>query len=285
MPLEFGYFPRRYDHTIGEIVIATLPGLDSKIEFVNSHEWTDRGWISVPHHKRVFRLPKTHSISCARPGSDERLQFLLWCFGFFVGMRMDWTEAGFLDATPIEERAMIDIFWLGDSLEKAIAGVDAFWHKHVATPRITKVLAGAIHSYFLAQTRHLLEFEQFIYMYTAFEGCHFVRETLEGREPRATFHGQRVKKLCEAFGIAVPAWADPTTSEHIVGIRNVTLHEGLFFDEPLGFRGFSGQVLDHQVRGPMLKLISRLCVALLELPAHAYIVSPITSRPNEGVQL
>lgn len=285
MPLEFGYFPRCYDQTIGDITFATLPELDKKIEFVNSHEWTERGWISAPHHKRVFRLPKTHSISYARPTGDEHLQFLLWCFGFLVGMRMDWTEAGFLDATPIQERAMIDIVWLGDSLEKAITRADAFWHKHMATPRIAKVLAGAIHSYFLAQTRDLLEFEQFIYMYTAFEGCHFVRETIEGREPRATPHGKRIKKLCDAFGIAVPAWADPTTSEHIAGIRNVTIHEGLFFDEPLGFRGFSGQVLDHHVRGSMLALISRLCVALLDLSAQDYIASPITSRQNEGVQL
>ena len=82
-------------------------------------------------------------------------------------MRMSWTEAGFVDATPIEMRgtgAMSDIVWLGDSLEKAIAGADAFWEKRVRNPRIAKILTGAIHAYFLGQTPGLFEYEKFIYL-------------------------------------------------------------------------------------------------------------------------
>lgn len=198
---------------------------------------------------------------------------------------MDSTEAGFLDATPVIEGAMSDILWGGGSLERAISGADLFWLKHKNTPRIAKALAGVIHSYFLAQTPDLLEFEQFIYLYTAFEGCHFVHETLAGNIPWQTRHSDRIQKLCESFNMNTPAWANKNAHQHVAKIRNDAIHEGLFFDEPLGFKGFDGQILDNNIRTMMLALVSRLLVALLELPAPGYIESPITLRSKEAVTL
>jgi len=63
------------------------------------------------------------------------------------------------------------------------------------------------------------------------------------------------------------------------------LHEGLFFDEPLGFQGFGGDILSKHILVEMTALVSRFIVALLELPATDYIRSPISSRQNEGVRL
>ncbi|MGH9884683.1 MAG: hypothetical protein ACREBE_04095, partial [bacterium] len=141
MGLDFGFYPHRYDAKVDDITISTLPELDEKVKYIRAHEWTRGRWFRVPTPHRVFALPKTHVIEHASAQSDEHVHFLLWCFGFFVGMRMSWTEAGFLDSTPIEERVMSDIVWRGDSLEKAIAGADAFWAKYQpVNPRIPKIL-------------------------------------------------------------------------------------------------------------------------------------------------
>jgi hypothetical protein len=112
MTLEFGFYPHAYDVTIGNITISTLPDLEAKIANIESHEWVRDGWFCVPGPQRIFGLPKTHTISYAHPTTDDHLQFLIWCFGFSVGMRITSTEAGFLDATPIEEGAMSDIVWM-----------------------------------------------------------------------------------------------------------------------------------------------------------------------------
>lgn len=127
MSLNFGYYPRAYDKRIGKVELETLPSLPAAVAEVVANERRDGRWIFAPGRQRVFALPKTHLISYSESTTDEHLQFLVWCFGFFVGMRLTTTQAGFLDATPIDEHAMIDINWIGDGLEKAIAGADEFW--------------------------------------------------------------------------------------------------------------------------------------------------------------
>jgi hypothetical protein len=205
---------------------------------------------------------------------------------------MSSTEAGFLDATPIEPGAMVDIVWIEHGLDKAIAGADAFWSRHVANPKIAKILTGVIHAYFLAQARCLLPFE--VYLYTAFDGCHAVREMIAGRVPHHTRHGDRIRSLCVAFGIVadsaganVSSWADAPANVQpaVTTVRNNALHEGVFFDEPLGFQGFSDSKLSPHILGEMTALVSRFIVALLELPATDYIRSSIKSRQNHGVRL
>ncbi|TAJ15305.1 MAG: hypothetical protein EPO68_12425 [Planctomycetota bacterium] len=78
----------------------------------------------------------------------------------------------------------------------------------------------------------------------------------------------------------IPAWAAPSTSA-IARVRNETLHEGLFFGEPLGFAVLGGSrvpSVDGSVPLQMQALVSRLLVALLGIPARDYIESRIDSR-------
>jgi hypothetical protein len=225
--------------------------------------------------------------------SAEHIQFLVWCFGFFVGMRLTTTEAGFLDATPIEEGKLSDFGWLRDSLEKALVGADAFWWKHAGTQSIAKVLTGAIHSYFLAQKPGLLDYEEFIWLYSALEGCHFVQETIAGRVLRHTPHSDRIKKLCEqhkiladSAGNNVPTWADPNATETIATLRNVAIHEGLFFEEPLGFEAVGGGNLPDYVLGCMRHLISRVTGLVARDPSngvHSVLPYGVHTRRNRPV--
>ena len=297
MRAEFGYYPRVYRSTVGPIVVENMPDLDAKIANVRGSERVRRDWYYARERSRVFALPKTHLLSHAGATGEEHLEFLVWCFGFFEGMRLTTTAAGFLDATPIARHSLTDIVWLGDSLELALATAEAFWHQYAGDPRVSKILCGVIHAYFLAQTRNLLSYEQFVWLYTALDGCNAVEERI--RRPqraaaramassgtgRRTTHAERIQILCNTFGMPVPDWANPMTSSTIATVRNDTIHEGLFFDEPLGFRSFGGSNLDKHVIGSMIALVSRIVVAILGVPAVSYIQSSLTSRQNHGVQL
>lgn len=300
MRLDFGFYPRRYDHSFGDITISTLPELDEKVASIRGHEWVHNKWFRVPTPHRIFAMPKTHAIEHASAQTEDQVEFLLWCFGFFVGMRMSWMEAGFLDSTPIEERGMSDIVWLGDSsLNNAIARADAFWNRYQpANPRIAKTLAAAIHSYFLAQREGLLEYERFMFFYMAVDACHAIhRAKAAGPQPRVN-HAERIRDLCTAFGTVadstggtVPLWAEPPpgaargTQPAIANLRNDLFHEGLFFDEPMGFAGFGDPRISEHALGDLEALVSRFIVATLELPARDYIASSLTNRTMEGVRL
>ncbi|MGE0871411.1 MAG: hypothetical protein AB7P03_22815 [Kofleriaceae bacterium] len=300
MRLDFGFFPRRYDHSFGDITVSTLPELDEKVAHIREHEWVRNKSFRVPTPHRVFAMPKTHAFEHSSAQTTEHVEFLLWCFGFFVGMRMSWMEAGFLDSTPIEEGAMSDIVWRGDSsLNKAVTGANAFWNNYQPTkPRIPKILSAAIHAYFLAQREGLLEYERFMFFYVAVDACHAIhRAKAGGGQPRVN-HAERIRDLCTAFGTVadssgrtVPLWAEVPqgavrgTQPAIANLRNELFHEGLFFDEPLGFAGFGDPRISDHALGDLEALVSRFIVATLELPAHDYIASSLANRTMEGVLL
>lgn len=300
---RFGYCPQALDWKIGDIVVATLPDLPQTIDAVTKREGIEKDWIYAPpsrtrdfmsgtisvqpYSSRVFALPQTHAIEHTN-GGLEQLDFLVWCLGFILGMRLTTTEAGFLDATPIKPGVLHDIVWCGrDSIAKALACADDFWRANQSRPRVPKALTGVIHSYFLAQNPIALGFERFTNLYVALEGCHFVHSTTLGKAPRSAPHRDRIAGLCSAFNMPIPSWAAPT-SANIATHRNETLHEGLFFDEPLGFAGFGGQ--GHRpsaglVLLEMEALVARLLVALLGMPAPSYITSELNTRQQHGVTL
>ncbi len=81
-----------------------------------------------PYSARVFGLPMTHVLEHQSADSDENVNFLIWCLGFLLGLRLTNTEAGFLDATPIKAGTLHDIVWFGkDSIPKALGFADQFW--------------------------------------------------------------------------------------------------------------------------------------------------------------
>ena len=89
----------------------------------------------------------------------------------------------------------------------------------------------------------------------------------------------------------VPDWADTSkqTSADVIGPRNETLHEGLFFGEPLGFQIFGGNTNRSQHDGNVLlemsHLVSRLVLALLGMEKSDYVTSPINTRHTYGVEI
>jgi len=278
--IDFGFYPSDFDRASGSIAIETLPNLADKIRDVSGSEYVNGKWMysppaqirdmlsesvkTMPYSKRVFGLPKTHRLSHANSQGPTHLPFLVFCFGFFAGMRMSDVEAGFLDATPIAPGTAHDMVWPSDSLLIGVEYANRFWTSHSANARIEAAMRGAIHSYFLSQTPTLLDYEQFIYLYTALEGCHWINSTVSGLEPRKIPHDKRIKGLCEAFSIPTPSWA-----ELVAPHRHATLHEGLFFDEPLGFHVFGGRHHDTP----------------LGMGTCDYVRSPVNTRQRHRVQV
>ncbi len=297
--LEIGYCPLRMDWKVGDVSIETKSDLDQTIAGVEADSGVEKSWIYAPEQQtmdmmsrkiftrpykaRVFGLPTTHILRHSGTIDEEHIRFLIWCMGFFTGMRLTMDEAGFIDATPIKLWVLHDIVWLGDSLPHAIECADMYWHQHANNVQVSKGLAGVIHSYFLSQTPTLLDFERFIYLYIALDGCYRVCSlTVAGSFSRVP-HAQRITQLCEHYGIGML----PQAVRDIVSCRNDVLHEGLFFGEPLGFQIYGG-VHHHLHRGTILeltKLVSRLIVAILGLPATDYIQSRIDDRQRHGVRV
>ncbi|MEO1009601.1 MAG: hypothetical protein AAFX79_13645 [Planctomycetota bacterium] len=301
--LELGYYPKRLDFTVGDVTVSTLDDLDESAMGVNECCLIEKDWIyaprqrvrdfmsgeltTLPYSARIFGLPKTHRIDHANAGDIEHVRFLVWVLGFIKGMRLTDAEAGFLDATPIKPGTLHDMVWDRKSEEKALGIADAFGRRHAGNPKISKMIVGVIHSLFLSQTPSLLCFEKFVYLYTALDGCHHAHSITTNQNPRAGGHAARIAKLCSAFGCPVPAWADPQNKQ-VADLRNDTLHEGLFFDEPLGFRVFSGTSPTGSHQNILLEmrcLVCRFLCAMLGFNDQQYVTSPVNTRQMIEIQL
>ena len=254
---KFGYYPQPLDFTAEGITVSTLPNLSDAVDFVEKDHGNCiyKAWfysprqsdrmiclppteqlckvVERPFSARVFGLPKTHQLTHKKCEGDEHLDFLVWCLGFFLGMRLSAAHsprcprlvAGFVDATPIQLHnqmagRLVDFFLPEKDREKAILQADKFWCDNFPkNSRITKAVTGVIHCLFLSQKGDygMLPYERFIYLYTAVEGCHFVHESVRKRDPRKAKHFERIPNLCREFGIEPPDWAPDLTREKSKG--------------------------------------------------------------------
>jgi len=302
--MNFGFYPLPLDLTAGDVAIKTLDDLDSKVTALRDSEGIEGDWCHappqevqgftpgvvrvMPYSSRVFGLPHTHSVAHASSTDPERLRFLIWMLGFIHGLRLTDTEAGFLDATPIKPGILTDIVWRGDSHVKAVTIADVYWQKHAANPRIAKAMTGVVHSLFLSQTPRLLEFEAFIYLYIAMEGCHAVWCYMNNKNPLSYSHSTRIANLCAELKRPVPDWADKTKgSDTIIKNRNDTIHEGLFFDAPLGFEVYGGNAAasgDRNIPLEMRCLVCRFICGIMGFNDFDYIRSSVNTRSRFGVR-
>ena len=115
-----------------------------------------------------MRRRKTRSIS----------NFTFGCCRFFLGMRLTTTEAGFLDATPVKPGKLVDFVLVGRSIEHAVELAERFWVVNRGEPRHTLRFEAAVHALFLGQNPQSLQFERFIYLYTAIDACYKLGESL-----------------------------------------------------------------------------------------------------------
>lgn len=293
MQLEFGYLPEDINVRGPDWSISTLPGLDAVMSAVSGHadvrdRWTypNHGGI-IPKHPslaRIFSMPKTHVIE-HRSGDTDRVKFLIWVLSFFKGIRLTSEVAGFLDATPVEKGMLVDFIPIG-KIENAVELAEAFWTDNRHEPLQTKRLQAAIHTLFLAQNRHLLQFEKFIYLYATVDACSAILRAVSP-PPNGTRHGELVKWICDELGLPCPVWATtlptylPKKKTEVSILRNDVLHEALFEGEPLGF-ALEAKSLDRNLPIEMRNLTCRILAHIMQVPDRSYIEMPtdIYARHN-----
>jgi hypothetical protein len=300
---DFGFYPIRYDVNVGSFEIITLGDFDDAVTRVMSDPGVHKDWIyaplreqaslgisgtrTLPYVSRVFGLPKTHRLTHTSD-DEKRLTFLVWVFGFFVGMRMSNLEAGFLDAAALRQGTSTDMVWCGDSLQKAMLTADDFYETHKAKSEIERAIRAVIHSFLLADLPTLLDFEQFLHLYTAADAAYAVHTHIYGEPKQKPSHAARIAHLCEQLKIPTPWWAD-RNSKYVATQRNNAIHEGLFFGEPWGFTIFGGTTqADPRERMVLLelqKLMCRILMAMLGVRDETYLQSAVDDRQRHGVHL
>jgi hypothetical protein len=300
---EFGFYPVRYNVSSPTFEIATLDDFDEQVKLVMDGPTVERDWIYappreqislgipgtriLPYASRVFGLPKTHRLMHSYD-DPKRSAFLIWVFGFLVGMKLSESEKGHLDAAPLRPGTSNDVVWCGDSLGRALSKADQFFDRHAHEPKIERAMRAVIHSYLLADLPTLLDFEQFLHLYTAVDAAYAAYGHINGAPSKRVFHSERIAYLCEQLRISLPWWAEKA-SPYVAERRNETIHEGLFLGEPWGFATFGDEKnRDSKQRMILLelqKLMSRIVMALLDVRDETYLQSKVDDRQRHGIHL
>jgi len=298
--IQFGYYPKPLDLLSGEIAIATLPHLSQTVADIESSREVDQNWIYAPpqfvqqlggcmyqrpYPARIFGLPKTHVITHTSSDDANHLIFHLWALSFFTGMRLTSTDAGFIDTTPLKPGSLVDFVIPEKGLIDAIKLVEAFWVMHRSEPEKSQLFAAAVHALFLGQNPRHLQFESFLLFYTSIDACFALAKALKSHREYIT-HAERINWMCSLFEIPIPDWANPAppTGAAVASLRNETVHEALFMNEPLGF-AIHGSGANRNLTLEMRALICRLLVALLGGDRTDYVVSPINVRQRHRLNL
>ena len=295
---EFGFYPEPIRIDAGPVRVRPLPEHAVIVDRVLACDWIQNDWMYArpaqvrglisnevrtrPYSSRVFRLPYTHTIEHATSVDEEHLEFHVWVLSFFLGMRLTATQAGFLDATPIKSGKLVDFVLRGQSLVRAVELAERFWIGNRSEPRNALRFKAAVHALFLGQYPQSLQFERFIYLYTAIDACYALGRSLRPPPRKHT----RVLWMCTEFGVAIPKWAKKPAvgAAEISIIRNDAVHEALFMDAPFGF-AVHGESAPGSVTLEMRALVCRFLVALIGGNDVSYLGAHVNSRQRQGLHL
>lgn len=302
---EFGYYPKPCDMETDQFSIHTLPDHQAKVADVIGNASVFKDWIYpkaqqqrdmfsgnirfLPYSSRIFSLPKTHVLTLHENESQDDIIFVVWCLSFFTGMRLTTTEAGFIDATPIKPGKLVDFTLSRCNITDAIRLALNFLELERGDPDAPKRVAAVIHALFLAQYPQNLPFEQFQYLYTALDACFKLLE-VKHKPKQKPAHATRIQWMCETLHMTTPEWAERTDSSGtpLSTVRNSTIHEAIFFDEPLGFSVYGGKKPNSNGGAVLLQmqaLVCRLLVAILGETETNYVKSAVNTRMMHSLEL
>ena len=297
LEFEFGYYPYMLEITTGSIVISTLDDLQKTIEEIKSDPNIDKDWLysgpqlvrnlggtitKKPYNARIFSMPKTHLFSHSNADNEEHINFHIWGLSFILGTQLSLTEAGFLDAVSLRPGQLTDFKIAYPNVEKAVSLIDQFWITHSKNKKITKRICATLNSLYMSQYPHHLDFEEFNLLYMSLDTCSAITRELHTPSKKHVTHAERIDDMCQIYGIVTPDWAKPQSNKSEISIiRNDTLHEAIFFGEPLGYAIYDNQATGKQYRNVLLEmraLVCRLLVAILFGVNSNYIKSATGTR-------
>lgn len=297
---EFGFYPEPIEIDTKPIKIRPLREHEAIVKQVLGCDRVHDGWMYAPmqgvrtlgsdklsqrpYSARVFDLPKTHITEYANSVSDEHIDFLVWVLSFFLGIRLTTNEAAYLDATPVKAGKLVDFVLVEDSLIRAVELAEVFWMANSGRNKAASRFVAALHALFLGQNPQGLQFERFIYLYTAIDACFALAKSLKQSKTDCR-HADRIAWMCCEFGLKSPDWATRSVGGRVEvsAIRNDALHEALFMDAPFGF-ALHGEGTPVNITHEMSALVCRLLVALIGGDAE-YVGTPVNSRQRMGLKI
>jgi hypothetical protein len=162
-----------------------------------------------------------------------------------------------------------------ESLRKAIEKSDEFYKNNKTDSKMIQRMNSIVHLLFMSRNRQLMDYEIFLYLYLALDTCYACMKQFKTTTKNIP-HEKRVQWMCEHIRIQVPNW-------NISKTRNDLIHEGVFFDMPLGFSIFK----DNNGENTLLKmeaLICRIFVWLL-VGENDYVKSSITTQQKHRLDI
>ncbi len=296
MKLDFGFYPDPLNITQGDISISTLPNLTQTKDEITKDPNVRKGWIypgnaltsnwgtnnQEPYAARLFSLRKTHTITHTAAVNESQIKFHIWVLSFFTGMRLASEENAFLDSTPIKPGKLVD-FCVQD-MSSAIDLAENFWTNNQSKPCQAVRLSAAIHALFISHNPQHLQYETFIYVYTALDACFAILKKKTGAS--GVTHAKRLEWMCNRLNIPVPTWASSgqSTATLVSVLRNHAIHEALFENAPLGF-AIHGVGQSHNLPFEMQKLTCRIIAAILGVQDGNYLCASLGDRQKRLLQI
>lgn len=299
MTLDFGYLPEVLNVKSEKLSITTLPDLEEKINDIQEDQNLRKGWVYPgnqrtrhfgvgetiePYSSRVFGLPNTHSIKHSSDDNPIHLKFHVWVISFFKGIRLTTTEAGFLDSTPIKTGTLVDFIPMGPD-ELILELSEKFWHDNQTKTIQLDRFCAAIHALFISQNPQYLQFEQFLYLYTALDACFAI--LWEGTSGRNLSHAERLEWMCEEkLNANIPEWALSHSNRctEVSTLRNNMLHEAIYIGEPLGF-AIQEQENNRNLTLEMEALTCRLLAKIIGVSDDNYLQSALDTPQRYPMHL
>lgn len=153
-------------------------------------------------------------------------------FEYIDSVRLKRDNFGLLISNKSIENGLIycNILWDNITLNKT----------EVDASRLKKRIFGIIHLLFMSTSNKLLQFERFIFLYIAIDACfkHFLEMNMITKQKRNIPHKERIKYISEITGVK---FSDQITEEFFYNIRNDVFHEGIYLEEPFGYRCVRGR--------------------------------------------
>lgn len=239
---KFGWLGASYQLTGDRFEISTIEG-DEKSALEHFGSLLADGWVYRPLDaprgtttplipSLRIELPVTHQIQLKPSDAGEAVEdFAILVFGWLLGLHLVPEGFGHLNKVAVEQGKLVDFAPNTRDIPRILDGAVDFF----ATRKKSKSssgMYGAIHWYLVSQSQE--HFHQQIFgQYMVLDALFHVHTY--GVKSKV-FHAQRINHLAEAYGIALPPWAeiDGDGRSQLSIARNEYFHEAKFGGAPIG---------------------------------------------------
>ncbi len=249
--IEFGHYPKRISISSQIFEIVTKPDLESRLHRKSSNVILKNGWIfpsqvSTSQPERIFGLNETHDFRFnSKILNKEIVDFLVWCLGYFYGMRLTISpRKGYVDTTSNDPGKLVDF----DPFDSQLADILMFLKESFDKEENRLLLISAINTFFWGQSPLNFQFESFNFFYMAIDAIFRLDWGPRGKKEPA--HKDRLSYLCQKFQIK----ADTDFMTTIIKFRNDLSHEAQMNHMPMGY-----SIFDESHRNILLKLRRLVC--------------------------